>query len=397
MSSKNDRRSQSLPFWNVSEYRAYFYQFLVVAVLVFIAWYLISNTLANLENQHIATGFGFLDEESAFEIGETLIPFSAMDTYALALLAGFLNTLKVGVTGIVLTIFLGTFMGIARLSKNGLIAGLAALYIELFRNVPVLLQLIFWYALFHNLPGPRQALHPVSGVVVCNRGLMLPFPHLGSGELWVLGFSPLILTLWWWLVRKNRHHRECLGRYAVPPIFIHLLPVIILAGVDFFTGASWDMGLPVLKGFNFHGGITLTPEFAALLLGLVIYTGTFVAEIVRSGILAVDNGQVEAAKSIGLSGHRILFLVVLPQALRVIIPPLTSQMLNLVKNSTLAVAVGYPDLVSVANTTLNQTGQAIEAITIILVVYLVFSLLTSAFMNWFNKRSMLPVSKAQPS
>ncbi len=395
MSSKNDRSSQSVPFWNDPEYRAYFYQFVVVAILALIAWYLISNTLANLKNQHIATGFGFLDKESSFEIGETIISFSAIDTYAYALFVGFLNTLKVGVTGIVLTIILGTFMGIARLSKNGLIAGLAALYIELFRNVPVLLQLIFWYALFHNLPGPRQALQPVSGVVVCNRGLMLPFPHVGSAELWVLGFLPPILLLWWWLGRKNRHYRECCGRYAVSPIFIHLLLVIILAGVNLFSGASWDIGVPVLKGFNFHGGITLTPEFAALLLGLVIYTGTFVAEIVRSGILSVDKGQVEAAQSIGLSGHRILFLVVLPQALRVIIPPLTSQMLNLVKNSTLAVAVGYPDLVSVANTTLNQTGQAIEAITIIMVVYLVFSLLTSAFMNWFNNRSMLPSSKAR--
>jgi general L-amino acid transport system permease protein len=380
--------------WHRPEYRAFAYQLLVVVGLVAFGAYLIGNTLDNLHSQNIATGFAFLKAESAFEIGESLIDYAPTDSYGRALVVGVLNTLKTAVIGIGLTVLLGTFMGIARLSKNGLIAGLAAVYIELFRNIPVLLQLFFWYALFRQLPAPRQALAPMDGVFVCNRGLLFPAPEVHGPEALVLLCVPLALGLGWWLFRNNRIYRETHGRNRIHPAVLGLVPVLLVLGVNGAAGAAWQMQTPALRGFNFKGGGILTPEFAALLTGLVIYTGTFVAEIVRSGILAVDRGQVEAAQSLGLPGGKILVLIVLPQALRAIIPPLTSQMLNLTKNSTLAVAVGYPDLVSVANTTLNQTGQAIEAISIIMVVYLAFSLVTSLFMNWFNKRAILPTMRS---
>lgn len=380
------------PFWRVPKVRAVLYQVFALAALAALFAFLAYTAVDNLQKQHIATGFAFLWQESAFDIGETLIPYSPLDSYGRALVVGFLNTLKVAGLGIALTVMLGTLLGIARLSRNGLVAGLAAAYVELIRNVPVLLQLFFWYALFRNLPGPDKALQPVAGVFLCNRGLMLPFPPLDTPELWVFASLPVAIGLWWWASRWACARRELRGREGPGSWLIHLIVPAGLLLASFVAGASWHLEVPVLQGRNFRGGASLSPEFGALLLGLVIYTGTFVAEIVRAGILSVDRGQIEAAKSIGLNQGRILRLVVLPQALRVIIPPLTSQMLNLTKNSSLAVAVGYPDLVSVANTTLNQTGQAIEGITIIMIVYLAFSLLTSAFMNWYNRRRLLRTS-----
>jgi general L-amino acid transport system permease protein len=382
-----------IAFWRVPEIRAILYQVLVLAMLAGIFGFLAYTTIDNLQKQNIATGFGFLGKESSFDIGESLIPYSPLDSYGRALLVGFLNTLKVAGLGIALTIMLGTVMGIARLSKNGLLAGFSAVYVELVRNVPVLLQLFFWYALFRSLPGPAKAMQPVPGVFLCNRGLMLPFPNLGMSEMWVLVSIPFALAVWWWLGRQSRIRRELRGQGGIVSHLVHLTVPTILIMASIAVGASWHLDIPVLQGRNFRGGVSLSPEFGTLLLGLVIYTGAFVAEIVRAGILSVDKGQVEAANSIGLRQGQILRLVVLPQALRVIIPPLTSQMLNLTKNSSLAVAVGYPDLVSVANTTLNQTGQAIEGISIIMIVYLVISLLTSAFMNWYNRRRTLRTSR----
>ena len=380
--------------WHRPEVRALFYQAALLAVLVLVGGYLIANTLANLRSQNIATGFGFLRAEAAFEIGETSIAYAPTDSYGRALVVGFLNTLKTAAIGILLTVLLGTLMGVVRLSRNGLIAGLAALYVELFRNVPVLLQLIFWYALVRELPAPRQALEPFAGAFLCNRGFFLPFPQIRGPEAVAILGAAAALGLWWQLSRCNRRYREQHGQNRVHPMVPFLVALVAALGVNATAGATWSISAPVLKGFNFRGGLVVTPEFGALLLGLVIYTGTFVAEIVRAGILSVDKGQVEAAKSLGLSGRQILLLIVLPQALRAIIPPLTSQMLNLTKNSTLAVAIGYPDLVSVANTTLNQTGQAIEAISIIMLAYLGFSLMTSLFMNWFNKRALLPTARS---
>ena len=355
-----------------------------------LAYYLISNTLANIQRQSIATGFGFLTKESSFEIGESLIPYSAASTYGRALIVGALNTLLVSFIGIILTVILGTFIGVARLSVNWLVSRLAAVYIEFFQDIPVLLQLFFWYALFYEiLPGPRQALHPFAGVFLSNRGFVFAIPEFQVTHAY-MGISFLagciaVFFLRRWARRQQAKTGSTFPVFSVSVGILILLPFIVwLAG-----GAPTTMDVPELKGFNFQGGLNVSPEFSALLLGLVLYTAAFVAEAVRAGIQSVSKGQREAAMSIGLRPNRVLQLVILPQALRVIIPPLTSQMLNLTKNSSLAVAIGYPDFVSVAGTTINQTGQAIEGVALIMLVYLIFSLSTSAFMNWYNKRVKL--------
>jgi len=304
--------------------RAIVLQAILLGALALLLGYLYWNTTQNLEARRIASGFAFLWREAGFEIGETsFIAFSAADTYLRALAVGLANTFRVAAIGVALATILGTLLGLARLSPNFLLAKLAAGYVEAVRNVPLLVQLFFWYAIITEvLPAPEEALHPLPGVFLSNRGIFFPLP------------------------------------------------------------GDW----PELSGFNFTGGGTLTPEFAALLVGLVTYTAGFIAEIVRAGILSVPRGQVEAARSMGLERGEQLRYVVLPQALRLIVPPMTSQYLNLTKNSSLAVAIGYPDLVSIANTTMNQTGQSIEGIAIIMAVYLTISLSISAFMNWYNRR-----------
>ena len=296
----------------------------MLAAVIALGWYLVSNTLANLEERHIASGFAFLGREAGFEIGESSsLAYNAADTYLRALAVGIANTFKVSLIGIVLATVLGTAIGITRLASNALLRLLSTSYIEFIRNIPLLVQLFFWYAFIAEaFPHPREALEPLPGVFLSNRGIFFPLP--GS--------------------------------------------------------------VPRLEGFNFAGGAGLSPEFAALLLGLVTYTAAFIAEIVRAGILSVTRGQVDAAYAVGLNRAQALRYVIFPQALRVIVPPLTSQYLNLIKNSSLAVAIGYPDLVSIANTTINQTGQAIEGIAIIMAAYLTVSLAISAFMNWYNAR-----------
>ncbi len=382
--------SGTIPFWNDPDKRAILFQLLTLAVVGAVAYYLISNTMANLARQNIATGFGFLEKESAFEIGESLIPYSASDTYARALWVGVLNTLKVSFIGIVITVMLGTLIGVARLSTNWLVSKLAGAYIEVMQDIPVLLQLFFWYAIFYeNLPSPRQALNPVAGVFLSNRGFMFPVPESHPAHRYMLlafGVACIIV----WVLRRWARKRQARTGQIFPIIRVS---AIILVGLPLMVwillGAPTQMDVPALSGFNFNGGISLSPEFGALLLGLVLYTAAFVAEIVRAGIQSVSHGQREAAESLGLKPGMVLNLVILPQALRVIIPPLTSQMLNLTKNSSLAVAIGYPDFVSVANTTINQTGQAIEGVLLIMACYLCFSLLTSLFMNWYNKKMAL--------
>ena len=379
-----------IPFWHDPTKRAILFQIAVLGLVGMLGYYLFVNTLANLERQSIATGFGFFSKEASFEIGESPIPYSAADTYARALLVGVLNTLKVSFIGIILTVILGTFVGIARLSANWLVAKLAAIYIEVMQDIPVLLHLFFWYVVFYEVfPPPRQALNPFSGVFLCNRGLVfaVPEPHPAHGHM-ALAFLAGCLAVW--VLRRWAQKRQETTGQPFPVFLVSLTILVVLPLATWLLeGAPLKMDVPSLMGFNFQGGITLSPEFAALLLGLVLYTAAFVAEIVRAGIQAISRGQVEAAKSIGLKPGQILRLVILPQALRVIIPPLTSQMLNVTKNSSLAVAIGFPDFVSVANTTINQTGQAIEGIGLIMVVYLFFSLSTSAFMNWYNKRTAL--------
>ena len=382
--------SETVPFWLDPKKRAIFFQFITLCMVGLLAYYLISNTIHNLKRQNIATGLGFLHKESSFEIGESLISYSAASSYGRALIVGALNTLYVSSIGIIITVILGTVVGVARLSTNWLVSKMAAIYIEVFQDIPVLLQLFFWYAIFYEtLPSPRQALHPLPGVFVCNRGVAFAVPKAdpAHGYMAIAFLAGCVLV---YLIRRWANKRRDKTGQLFPVFRVSLA---ILVGFPLVTwwlaGAPTAMSTPKLVGFNFTGGKNFSPEFIALLLGLVLYTAAFVAEVVRAGIQSVSKGQTEAAMSLGLRPGMVLNLVILPQALRVIIPPLTSQMLNLTKNSTLAVAIGYPDFVSVANTTINQTGQAIEGVALIMVLYLIFSLLTSAIMNWYNKKAAL--------
>jgi general L-amino acid transport system permease protein len=382
--------TEKVPFWLDPQKRAIIYQFGVLCLVGLLAYYLVSNTLINLERQSVATGFSFLNKESSFEIGESLIPYSAANSYGHALIVGVLNTLKVAFIGIVITLILGTILGIARLSTNWLVSKIAAIYIEVMQDIPVLLQLFFWYAIFYeSLPSPQQALNPITGLFLCNRGLIFAVPESHPAHKYML-LALIVACIGAYLFRRwAKKRQEQTGQ--ILPIFRVSVGIILgfPLGTWVIFGAPTTMDVPELTGFNFKGGMTLSPEFIALLLGLVLYTAAFVAEVVRAGIQSVSKGQREAAMSIALRPNQVLNLVILPQALRVIIPPLTSQMLNLTKNSSLAVAIGFPDFVSVANTTMNQTGQSIEGVALIMAVYLIFSLSTSAFMNWYNKKVKL--------
>jgi general L-amino acid transport system permease protein len=315
------------------------YQLSLAGLIGFAAWYFVSNAARNLFELGVASGFGFLTREAGFEIGETtFLSYSAADTYLRALGIGILNTLRVSALAIVLSTMLGMFVGLARLSNNWLLAKLAAAYVEGFRNVPLVVQLFFLYAVIaESLPAPADALNPVPGVFLSNRGIAFP----------------------------------------------------ILASL-----APFQLEYPQFSGFNFSGGGSLSPEFTTLLLGLSLYTAAFIAEILRAGLLSVERGQVEAGYSLGLTQRQVTRFIVVPQALRLMVPPVTSQYLNCAKNSSLAVAIGYPDLVSIANTTINQTGQAIEGFVIIMFVYLTISLAISGFMNWYNRRVALRGSTA---
>ena len=369
--------------------RIWFWQLLVVALVFLIIWFLASNTLNNMEARGIASGFDFLGRNAGLPIGETLIHYTPTHTFATALLVGLLNTLRVAIIGIAASTILGTLVGVARLSPNWLLAKGASVYVEVMRNTPLLLQLFFWYAVFQGLPGPRQAVSLWGIGFLSNRGLIFAAPIWHSALLVpLIVFFLSIICLIFFVFYNSRRQRRTGQRLPLfaPAVGILLVPtalVWILNDHDL----QWDV--PVLAGFNFSGGSLLTPEFKALTIGLVMYTSAFIGEIVRSGIMSVPRGQWEAASALGLRRGRSLSLVVLPQALRVSIPPLTSQYLNITKNSSLAVAIGYPDLVSVANTTLNQTGQAIEGIAIIMACYLAISLSISLFMNWYNKKVAL--------
>jgi general L-amino acid transport system permease protein len=380
------RRPARPPPWRNPAIRGLVYQVLFVAAIVALGGFLVHNTLVNLHRQNIASGFGFLDREAAFGIGESLIPYSPADPYARAFLVGLLNTLYVAALGIVLATVLGTLMGIARLSGNWLIRKLAQVYVETFRNIPLLLQLFFWWGLLREIaPAPRQAWRPLPDIFVSNRGIAFPVPESDPAYIWMVlaFFAGIIATigLFRWARRRQAQTGEQFPTGWAGVGLILGLPVAVFL----LSGAPFALDRPELKGFNFAGGHVVSPEFAALLLGLVVYTGTFIAEIVRAGILAVSWGQTEAAMALGLKPGQRMRLIVLPQALRVIVPPLTSQYLGLTKNSSLAVAIGYPDLVSIANTTINQTGQAVEGIAMIMAVYLTISLIISALMNIYNR------------
>lgn len=377
--------------WNDPVIRGWVFQIVVVGLVGFLAWYLVSNTIDNLQRQKIASGFHYLEREAGFEIGDTMIEYSPASTYARAIWVGILNTLRVAVLGILLSTVLGTLVGVGRLSPNWLLSRICAWYVEAFRNVPLLLWLFLFYKLISEaFPGPRQAISLLWGsVFLSNRGVYFPVPMADPIHKW-MGLAFLVGIAGAWMVNRwGKKRQEATGQpfpaiSATLGILIGLPFIVWLAG-----GAPHNLSWPELKGFNFAGGTVIQPEFTALLVGLVLYTSAFVAEIVRSGILALHKGQSEAAAALGLSRAQSMRLVLLPQALRVIVPPMTSQYLNITKNSSLAIAIGYPDLVASVNVTINQTGQAIENILIIMAAYLSVSLSISAFMNWYNKRIAL--------
>ena len=379
-------RPKRPPPWNDPRVRAIVFQILFVAAVVALGAFLVGNTLANLERQNIATGFGFLDREAAFAIGESLIAYSPADSYGRAFVVGLCNTLYVAVLGVVLATLLGTVMGMARLSSNWLVAKLALVYVETFRNIPLALQLFFWWGLLREgAPGPREAWQILPDVFLSNRGIVFPLPHEDPSYRWVavalaFGVAGAIALRRWSRRRQARTGRQFPILWVGLGVMLGLPCAVFLA-----AGMPLSLDRPELQGFNFTGGAGISPEFGALLIGLVIYTGSFIAEIVRAGILAVGWGQSEAAMALGLRPGQRMRFVVLPQALRGIVPPLTSQYLNLTKNSSLAVVIGYPDLVSIANTTLNQTGQAVEGIAMIMAVYLAISLTISLAMNLYNR------------
>jgi len=379
------------PIWNDPVYRSLFFQAVVLALFFYLAWFLVSNTQHNLEKQGIASGFGFLNTTAGFSIGEHLISYTEEDTYGRVFWVGLINTAYVSGIGIVLATILGFSIGIARLSPNWLVARLATVYIETLRNIPLLLQIFFWYfAMLRPLPSPRHSVTFFDSFFLNNRGLAYPKAIPESAFDVVIGLFIFGIIAAIGISRWAKKRQDATGQQF--PVFWSALGLILAVSVIayFVLGSPLGFEYPVLKGFNYTGGLTMSPEFVALLLALTMYTAAFIAEIVRSGINGVSYGQTEAALSVGLNRGMVLRLVIIPQAMRIIMPPLTSQYLNLTKNSSLAAAIAYPDLVLVfAGTTLMQTGQAVEIIIMVMACYLFFSLFISAIMNWYNRRIML--------
>lgn len=366
------------------------YQLALLGLILLASAFLWHNTRENLAARQIHSGFGFLKQPAGFDIGEGLVPYEPQDSYLWAFAAGIANTVRVALAGIVAATLLGLLVGIGRLSHNLLVRALATAYVEVLRNVPLILQLFAWYmATTELLPEPAHPLELWPHAYLSKGGLQLPVPVFARGFALALYLLPLGLVAACLLVRRARRRREATGRAQRV-----LLPALLLAVAPsalgwLLGGAPHALDLPEVTAFNVTGGLGITPEFLALFIGLSTFTGAYIAEIVRSGLLAIPHGQTEAALALGLSRAEVLRLVVLPQALRVIVPPLTSQYLNLTKNSSLAVAIGYPDLVAIANTAINQNGQALECILLIMAVYLTVNLLTAAAMGAYNRRVAL--------
>jgi len=368
--------------------RGILFQFLTVIGLVAFLWYIGSNTVANIDQRGIQTGFGFLQGTAGFGIDQSPIPYTEEDTHGRVFIVGLLNTIIITVVGIIFSTLVGLLIGVLRLSRNWLIAKLAKAYIDFFRNIPLLLQILFWYnVVLRSLPSPKQSYGFFDIIFVNNRGLYFPQPIYNTtffimlAGVFIALCASIILNKW----ANKRKENTGLDFFALPWV-IGMFLILPIIGY-FASGANLHFSYPELQGFNFKGGKTLSPEFLALAFALSIYTATFIAEAIRSGIEAVGNGQKEAASSMGFSPYQSLKLVVLPQAIRIAIPPIINQYLNLMKNSSLATAVGYPEIVTVfAGTSLNQVGQAIEIIAMTMLVYLIFSLLVSALLNWFNHK-----------
>ncbi len=384
----------AVPFWRDERYLQIIAQIVVVALVLLAGYWLTHNLLTSLEDLGIPLSFKFLGIEAQFDIGEALIEYSRTSTYARALLVGILNTIKVSFLGIIFATILGIVVGIARLAKNWLVSTLAAIYVEALRNIPLLVLLVFLsISVFQRLPRVQEALTVWGWAFLTNRGVYIVWPQPAPGwdvYKWLLLGSFIV-----GLIVAIIKYREGLRTGRMPLYWLWggvvflVLAIITWFIAQFIAGQPLLLDFPYLAGRNFKGGKSLTPEFMALFTGLVIYTSAFIAEVVRAGIQAVSKGQREAATALGLSGFQTMRLVIFPQAMRVIIPPLTSQYLNLTKNSSLAIAVGYPDLFAVGSTIINQAGRAVEVILIMMGVYLTFSLLTSLFMNWYNKHTRL--------
>jgi general L-amino acid transport system permease protein len=386
------RRARRADSWiNDPRWRGLLYQVLLIVVVGGVLWWLGANAARNIATTGRGAGFDFLGRTSGFAISFSLIAVDRASTYLEMYIAGILNTLLVAVIGIVLATVLGFGIGIARLSNNWLLRKIAMVYVELVRNIPLLLQLFFWYfAVLGTMPAVRESILFPGGVVLNQRGLYLPRP-IFDDRFWIVAIAALVGIVAA-LVMRHRARRKLEATGKRQPILGVAVAtfLVILAVAWFVSGTQLTISLPELSGFNYTGGMAVPPTLASLVLGLVIYTSAFIGENVRAGIQAVSHGQVEAASSLGLRDGDRLRLVIIPQAMRVIVPPLTSQYLNLTKNSSLGAAIGFPELVSVfPGTTLNQTGRAIEVIVLTMAVYLTLSLITSAFMNWYNARVAL--------
>lgn len=385
-----ERSKSSGSIINDPQVRGLFYQALTIIILAVLIYWIVDNTIENLTRANIASGYGFLDSRAGFDVGQSLIAFTSDSSYGRALVVGFVNTLLVAVTGIITATVIGFIVGIGRLSHNWIIAKLSLAYVEVFRNIPPLLVIFFWYnGVLSILPQPRDAITLPFDTFVSNRGLTFPKPIPGEGsEYTILAF--LIAVAASFVIARYARRRQMATGKRFPVIGTVLGLIIGLPVVTFLvTGSPLTFDVPVEGRFNLVGGSVIGPEFLSLYLALSFYTAAFIAEIVRAGIRGVSKGQTEAAHALGIRPRLTTRLVVVPQAMRIIIPPLTSQYLNLTKNSSLAVAIGYADLVAVGGTILNQTGQSIEVVSIWLIVYLTLSLATSLFMNWYNARMAL--------
>lgn len=380
-----------IPFWQNETVRVVIYQFLAILGIGAGGYWIVSNVIDNLKRLGISSGFDYLDRPAGFDIGITLIPYDMQSSNLQALLVSIANTLSVSGAAIVAATLLGFLLGVARLSPNWLLQKLASIYVETLRNVPLLLQIVFWYfGVLAPLPNVRQSLAIGDSVFLNVRGLYVPSLQTEDNFAYIWGAIGIAILSAFFLARWARRRQQATGQQF--PIFLTnfaiLLGLPILAYL--LLGQPASLQYPALQGFDFRGGWVLRPEFVALFLALALYTAAFIAEIVRAGIMAVSQGQTEAAYALGLRPGRTTRLIIVPQALRVIVPPLTSQYLNIVKNSSLAIAIGYPEIVSVfAGTVLNQTGQAMESIAITMTFYLSISLLISFFMNWYNRRIAL--------